>query len=331
MINILDCTLRDGGHVNNADFKEAGIKGIVSCLNNSKVDIIELGFLKNGEFSKDVSNYNKVEEALKYLPCIINSEFSLMIRPDWYDISLLSANTGKINFLRFAFYYKDFELTKKYCKIAKDLGYKFFLNPVNMTGYKKDELKILAEEVNKIEPFALTMVDTFGSLTFDKLKNLYGFIEENLNQNISIDLHLNENLNLSFAIAQYFLKIKNPKRNVFLDASLYGMGRAPGNLPLELILEYTNSNLGANYDIDFVLFAINKYINPIKEQFSWGYHPAYYYSGKLNVHRSYPEFFLNQKVPLDKIKKILYEIYNSRKGAGFNKETAQSYIKRGVL
>ena len=44
-IKILDCTLRDGGYVNNWEFSKSQISKIVSALEKSNIDIIELGYL----------------------------------------------------------------------------------------------------------------------------------------------------------------------------------------------------------------------------------------------------------------------------------------------
>ena len=66
-VQLLDCTLRDGGHVNNAEFGEKAIRDIVSYLSETNVDIIALGFLKNGSFTKDQSTYNTIEQARQIL------------------------------------------------------------------------------------------------------------------------------------------------------------------------------------------------------------------------------------------------------------------------
>ena len=46
-IYVLDNTLRDGGYVNDWNFGEKNISGIIDKLVNSNVDIIECGFIKN--------------------------------------------------------------------------------------------------------------------------------------------------------------------------------------------------------------------------------------------------------------------------------------------
>ena len=45
MVKILDCTLRDGGYVNDWQFDRKSWQNIVKALMTSGVDIIELGYL----------------------------------------------------------------------------------------------------------------------------------------------------------------------------------------------------------------------------------------------------------------------------------------------
>ena len=66
-IKILDCTLRDGGYVNNFEFGEDNISKVINGLYHSKVDMIELGFLKNGSHSKSQTLFNYVSDAEKYI------------------------------------------------------------------------------------------------------------------------------------------------------------------------------------------------------------------------------------------------------------------------
>lgn len=321
-INLLDCSLRDGGHVNNAYFGKNVIKSIIKNLNQAGTELIEIGFLKNGNFSEDEANYTTIEEAYNYLPEYSKSEYSVMIRPDWYDIKKLSPCDGRINYIRFAFYYKDIKLTKEYCKIVKDYGYKFFLNPVNIIGYSDLELGHLIDDVNEISPNAFTMVDTFGALTETKLVELYNKIETLTDDNLIIDLHLHENLNSAFSLAKKFLEIKKKERKVFLDASLYGIGRIPGNLCIELIMDYLNDKFDKIYDIDFVLELIDNYIETLKNKYKWGYSPAYYYTGKFKIHRSYAEYLLTKDLSLLDIKNILLKIKDKSDMITFNKDLA---------
>ena len=57
-ISILDCTLRDGGYVNNWDFGYDNIQKIISNLSDSKIDYIECGFLKDVDYDLNKTIFN---------------------------------------------------------------------------------------------------------------------------------------------------------------------------------------------------------------------------------------------------------------------------------
>lgn len=97
------------------------------------------------------------------------------------------------------------------------------------------------------------------------LVRFYSLCENNLDKDIVLELHLHENMAMSYSLAQTFLEIKKYERRCVIDASLNGMGRVPGNLCIELIVDYLNRNYGYQYDIDSILDAIQEYVLPIKK------------------------------------------------------------------
>ena len=327
----MDCTLRDGGHVNNAEFGRGNILKIETALVKSKVDIIELGFLKDGEFSLDQSNYSRMEDAYENLSHINEKrKFSVMIRPDWYDISQLSPRSGDISLIRFAFYLKDIGLTKKYANIARDLGYDFTLNPVNIMSYTDGDLDFVLKEADELKPYVVNIVDTFGSIQSKDLERIYHFYEKNLSMDIRIGLHLHENMSSAFMLMQHFLEIKNPRRMVVIDGSLLGMGRIPGNLPIEMLLDYMNTYRGHNYDLMPVLEVISNVIEPEKKKRGWGYHPAYYFTGKYQIHRSYAEYYIDNRkdLTLADMLGIFNLLKDDASKRDFSEDRAENYVER---
>ena len=60
---ILDCTLRDGGFINNWRFGKVCIADILSNLSLSKVDIIEIGYLReDAKKSIHTTEYSKISQ-----------------------------------------------------------------------------------------------------------------------------------------------------------------------------------------------------------------------------------------------------------------------------
>ena len=98
---------------------------------------------------------------------------------------------------------------------------------------------------------------------------------------------------LSCCLAQQFVD-KHLNRPIAIDGSLLGMGKIPGNLPIELIADYLNDYTDSTYDIDYLMDAIQEYIEPIKGKSEWGYTPGIFFYQPFNLHRNYAEYYLEK-------------------------------------
>lgn len=295
VIKLLDCTLRDGGHIVNSCFGVKVIKGVIELLQKSKIDIIEAGFLQNCQYDENKAMFNNIEEAKRILPeKNTESKYALMAQADLYDIDKLEKNDGFIDYIRISFHDNHIEEGLHCCEEVIKKGYNCFINPINLLGYSDEAVLKLVKCVNRIEPYAFTIVDTFGSLLKNDLQRLYLLLDHNLSSNISIAIHLHENQALSYSLAQDFIEISSPMRDICIDGSLFGMGREPGNLCIELIMSFLNRTRSTFYDLDPVFDAIDEYIVPLKQRHSWGYSTAYALSARYHVHRTYAEYLMSK-------------------------------------
>ena len=168
---VLDCTLRDGGYVNNWDFSNGGILNIIRSLIESNIDIIECGFLNNNtgkEFNsskfKDISNINIL---LKSIP-ETDKMFVAMINLGEYDLdSIPTYNSEKNNIsgIRLAFHKKDFNKAIDAAKIIVKKGYRLFVQAMVTLSYSDLELLNLIETFNGIGVYSIYIVDSFGSMS----------------------------------------------------------------------------------------------------------------------------------------------------------------------
>lgn len=317
-IKLLDCTLRDGGYINGWNFGKVAIKNIIKDLVESQVDYIEVGFLRDCVYDEDKTVFNNCEEIKNIIPLKRgNTKFSAMALHNKYDITKLEPYDGKtIDFLRVTFHDYDIDEGLQFIKNAIDKGYRVFCNPINIMGYTDVQIIELINKVNEIHPYAFSIVDTFGSMMKTDLMRIYTLLEHNLDTSICIGLHLHENLAMSYSLAQDFLAMKSIYRSGIIDGSLLGMGRVPGNLCIELIMNYVNRYLGGNYNTDPVLDAIDDYIVEIKKNEPWGYSTAYALSAKYNLHRNYAEFLLNKgNLRTKQINQLLSRIDDDKKTA----------------
>ena len=295
-LKLLDCTLRDGGYVNDWKWGFVRAREIIQALVKAGVDMVEVGFLRNvEEYNPDVTVCNYIEELNRLLPEDMgNTMFSGMAMRSNYDIDKLSPYSGHgIEMIRITAHDYDIVDGMDFAREVKEKGYKLSINPINIMGYSDDRILWILDRVNQIQPYQFSIVDTFGSMKRRDLDRIVSLADNNLDKNIRIALHLHENMSLCCCLAQNFVD-KHLNRPIAVDGSLMGMGRIPGNLPIELIADYLNDYSDKSYDIDYLMDAIQDYISPMKGEAEWGYTPAYFLSARFNLHRNYAEYYLKK-------------------------------------
>ena len=329
-LKLLDCTLRDGGYINGWKWGFKRACEIVRELVKAKVDMVEVGFLRNvSTYNPDITVCSRIEELNYILPENYgNTMFSAMAMRSNYDISKLKPYGGHgIEMIRITAHDYDIESGLKFAYQVKEKGYKLSINPINIMGYSDEQILWILKQVNIIQPYQFSIVDPFGSMKRRDLDRIVSLVDNNLDENIRVALHLHENMSLSCALAQEFVD-KHLKRPVALDGSLMGMGRIPGNLPVELIADYLNDYTDANYDIDYLMDAIQDYISPLKGDAEWGYTPAYFLPARFNLHRNYAEHYLKKgDLTIRDINHILSHIERS-KATVFDRKYADNLYER---
>lgn len=328
-IQILDCTLRDGGHIVGGKFGEKNIKHVIRKLVEANVDIVEVGFLMEESYSTDYARFKTIADVKRILPKEKkNSRFSLMA--DFVDLSELEPSDGTIDFIRLSFKRFRLEWALKTARILKEKGYNVIINPVNCNVYSDEEYISVLKKVNEIHPYGFSIVDTFGVLRLRDLSRLYYLVDANLLPDIHIGVHLHENLGLAYSLAQHFISINEGKRRIVIDGSLLGMGRVPGNLSIEQIMDHLNLFYGKTYQIQPALDAIDDCITPIKKEMPWGYSTPYFLSAKYRLHRTYAEFLIDKwKIHTSDIEQIL-SLVDKSEAEMFNKEYIEQLYRQYI-
>lgn len=310
-IKLIDSTLRDGGNVNDWNFGGRVIYGILENIQRSGIDVIEVGYLKNVTFDKNKTLYDNIGQARMNIPTKLKAgqKISLMTQVDKWDWGKIEENRGDVDIIRVSFHKTRIQEGMKLCRIVMENGYECHCNPINIMGYSDREFLQLIEKVNLLHPQVFTIVDTFGAMGMGDLQRINTLLDHNLVQDIGISVHLHENLGLAFSLALEFMTYFNNKREVYVDSSVFGIGRVPGNLCQELVMDYLNKNMSASYDIDYIYDAIDDYVLKIKEKYPWGYAVPYALSATYNLHRTYPEFLIDRgKLRTKDIRRILSSI-----------------------
>lgn len=329
-IQILDCTLRDGGYINDWKFGKKAIKSIISKLQKAQIDIIECGFLtkeiKNDNYSL-FNSTNKIQEMIGTKDK--NTIFVAMIAIGEKEIdpaTLPPYDGTSIDGIRLTFHKEEFTKAIHWAQILMEKNYKVFMQPVGTISYSDIELLNMIEKINALSPFAFYIVDTLGSMYKNELLHIFYLIDKNLNPEILVGFHAHNNLQLAFSNAQELSRI-HTQRKVIIDTSIYGMGRAAGNLPTELFTQYVNKNISLEYDVPELLDIYDKYVSLIHQKYDWGYAIPYHIAAKNICHPNYASFLINkQTLTMKDIENIIISIPEEEKIVFNQKLVEQLYI-----
>lgn len=320
-IQILDCTLRDGGYVNDWHFTERQARDTVTDLINAGIEIIECGFLDQKTTPCGwTTRFSKIKDLNDFLSQIDkkNKEQMLvaMINFGEYDLDLLpNVKDTEIDGIRLAFHRHRMHEVFDEAKKIVDKGYKLFIQPMTTNSYSPEELELLFNQLKQIEIYAVYIVDTQGSMYGNNLARLIEIFCKNLKEHIHIGFHSHNNLQLSYANAIEFCNLlMQYDREIIVDASIYGMGRGAGNLNTELFVDYLNKFYQGHYQIDKILSLIDRYYYAFYKEFGWGYSIFHYLSASFGCHPNYASFLFNKKhLLMQDIKKVLSLISDDKK------------------
>ena len=325
-IKVLDCTLRDGGSINNCEFGYNNILNILQGLNDSQTDIIEIGFLdETAKVSCNKTIFSDMAEICDLLNKIKNkkSKTAIMINLGKFNPSKLpEANETFVDGIRLMFRKNNIKEAINTAYIIKDKGYNISLNPVSITTYSKDDIKQLSDIANKINPDIVYLVDTYGLLNNIQTLQYYNFFDDYLNPDIEIGYHSHNNLQLSFSNSIEIINNRGT-RTIVTDCSLYGMGKRAGNTNTELITWYLNNKFKKNYDISIISNLIETIIKPLYEKNKWGYSLIHYTAAINQCHSDYVSFLYNKNLSISDIGILLKQIPDKEK-LTFNKGYAET-------
>ena len=332
-IKVLDCTLRDGGYINNWEFSQSQISKIVGALEKSKIDIIELGYLddKKGN-SINSTLFNSIVSVDKALSDLAKTvQKVVMIDLFCFDIDKLPLQSDtKINGIRLAFHKKDINTALMTAKKIIDLGYQLFFQPMVTKNYTYDEFSALIIMANKLNIYAFYVVDSFGSMSLNEFQYYISLANKFLNSSIVLGYHSHNNMQLAFSNAINLCSEKID-REVILDSSIYGMGRGAGNLNTELIADYLNTINKHKYQIIPLLEVIDEILVFYFKKHPWGFSPAQYLSASLDCHPNYASYLVNKKTThIADIRQILEQVPLENKNS-FDKQIVDALYQVFLL
>lgn len=320
-ISVLDCTLRDGGYCNQWEFGFNNVKKITEGLVESNIDIIECGFITNRvEYNPDVTKFSKVDQISKIIPTKREGKiFVAMMNYGEYDSDdLPDCDGSSIDGIRVAYHKKNAREAIELCEKIKAKGYLVFVQAMVSLRYSDEEFLAMIGRVNKLNPYAFYIVDSFGEMKKDDLTRLFFLIEHNLNERISIGFHSHNNMQLAYSNAQALVDM-HCKRDIIIDSSVYGMGRGAGNLNTELLVKYLNDKISGKYDLKPLLIIIDEILNEFYQRNYWGYSLPNYISAAHHAHPNYAGYLDDRKTLTVEGMNAIFEMMDEDKKASYDK------------
>lgn len=331
-LEVLDCTLRDGGYCNGWQFGFSNIKKIIRSLLDANIDIIECGFITNRiEYELDSTKFTELEQIAEVIPSDRRHKiFVAMVNYGEYLIEdIPKHNSNSVDGIRVAFHKKHFREALTFCKKVQEKGYKLFIQAMVSLSYSDRDFLELIDLANDVQPYAFYIVDSFGTMKGRELLRLFYITDHNLNPQIRIGFHSHNNMQLAYSNAQTLLSLKT-NRSLILDSSLYGMGRGAGNLNTELFVEYLNENMNGNYSVQPLLVIIDEILNAFYTRNFWGYSLPNYISALHNAHPNYAKYLDDKNTLSIKSMNEIFDMMSEDKKAEYDKayieELYQKYI-----
>ncbi len=334
-IELLDCTLRDGGYLNDWEFGPNHLLSIYERLVDAGVEIVEVGFLdERRPFDAGRSIMPDTKSVAHIWECTTKKPPIVVGMIDYGTCKIENLQLCKDSYLdgiRVIFKKHLMYEAMEFCKQVKNLGYKVFSQLVSITSYDDEELLELVKLVNEVKPYAVSMVDTYGLLHPDDLLHYYEILDLHVCEEVKIGFHAHNNFQLAYANALAFIG-KETNRDIVVDGTLHGMGKSAGNAPIELLAMRLNEKYGRNYLISSMLEAIEESIVGFREKSPWGYRMFFYLAAKNKCHPSYVSFFQQKgNLSVSQLDDLLSRINPEEKKLLYDKQVAEKlyadYIK----
>ena len=286
-IKVLDCTLRDGGLVNNFRFTDEFVKALYQANVQAGVDYMEFGYKASKDIFK-VEDFGKWkfcdEEAIREI--VGNNETDLKIavmtdvgRTD-YKKDIIDRKDSVIDLVRTATYIHQIPSAIEMIEDAKNKGYETSANLMAVSKVNDKDLENGLELLANSCVDVIYLVDSFGAFYPEQIRRLadiYLNIAAKTGKKIGIHAHNNQNLAFANTIEGLTAGIS------YLDATVCGMGRGAGNCFMESLLAFLKN---PRYNLSVIMDFIEKYMLQMKKDYDLGFDIPYLLTGIFNSHPS---------------------------------------------
>ena len=299
-LNLLDCTLRDGGYYNNWDFGHKLINDYLRSVYLSGIEYIEIGFRSFDQqtyrgpcaYTKDsfLEKLN-IPKKLKIGVMINASEIiSVSKNKTIYKIKkLFPSKIDRINFVRIACHFHEIEKVVHISKFLKKRGYIVIFNLMQCADRSESELHQVSKEISKYPVDVLYFADSMGSMNSGKTS----FVIKSLKRywKGEIGIHTHDNMLRAFTNTDQAIS----EGVNWIDGTITGMGRGPGNIKTEYLLINYSNLIKKKINFIPILNIIENEFKKLQKIYNWGTNPFYFLAGKNGIHPTFIQDILEDE------------------------------------
>lgn len=295
-IKVVDCTIRDGGLVNNFFFDDDFVKNLYMANVAAGVDYMEFGYKASKEIF-DVKEFGKWkfcdEEDIRAVVGDNNTDLKIAVMADVgrtdYKKDIIPKKDSVIDMIRIATYVNTIPAAVEMINYCADMGYETTINVMAISTAAENELDIALGLLAESKANVIYLVDSYGSLYPEQIRRYadkYIEIAEAHGKLVGIHAHNNQQLAFANTIEACAYGVS------YLDATVNGLGRGAGNCCMELLLGFLRN---PKYSLNPVLKFIQNRILPLKKSgVVWGCDVQYMITGQQNQHPRSAIAFTNE-------------------------------------
>jgi 4-hydroxy 2-oxovalerate aldolase len=284
-LKVLDCTIRDGGLVNDHRFEDGFVKAVYDACVEAGIDYMEIGYKNSKElFPKDKFGPWKHcdEEDIRRVVGENDTPLKLAAmcdatKSDW-KIQVLPKEQSVLDMIRVAFYAHQVSEAVEMIRDAADKGYEVSANFMAVSRNTEVEIDQVLELVSETPASVIVVVDSFGSLYTEQVELLVKkYMQFGAPSGKLVGIHAHNNQQLAFANTIEGI-IHGANR---ADASMAGLGRGAGNCPMELLIGFLRN---PKFKIRPIYQVLESHLDPLRKTAEWGPYVQYNITGQLNQH-----------------------------------------------
>ena len=285
-IKVVDCTIRDGGLVNNFYFDDEFVRNLYTANVAAGVEYMEVGYKASKEIF-DVKEFGKWkfcdEQDIRDIVGDNNTDLKISVMADVgrtdYKKDIIPKTDSVIDMIRIATYINTIPAAIEMIHYCAEMGYETTINIMAVSTAAESELDLALDLLAQSEVGTIYLVDSYGSLYPEQIRRLadkYLKVAEKYGKKVGIHAHNNQQLAFANTIEACTVGVS------YLDATMSGMGRGAGNCNMELLLGFLRN---PKYSLNPVLKFLQNQMLPLKKTgLVWGCDVQYMLTGQQNQH-----------------------------------------------